>query len=230
MMELNDTNDIEEFAIQDNIQGALIQLGILTEKMQQATSIYPPTMGQAPRETKKTATAIATGEKSTDRRTNYKSTTFEYTFLNELYWIILQMTDQHATPDQGIELMGDKVYNFNPGMDFFYKPLSQSIDSENTKWQKAKQWITILGYVAQMQHPDAPLIFNYAMSKVVVLMGDEFENFADKLLNPDKPMVPPDQGGGGSPEDPGYIEGTSNEQGIQMGAGESMAREGASAV
>lgn len=218
VMEVTDKDDIEEFKIQDNIQGAMVQLGILTNKMQQMTSVYPPTMGAT--EQSETATAIATGERRTNQRTNYKSLTFEYTFLNELYWMILNMTAQFASEEDAEMLMGDKMYEFNPTLDFFYKPLSQSIETDQSKNAKVQHWTQILGYVANMQHPQAPLIFNYILSKVVVLMGDEFENIMDSLLNPDEPMVP-----GETPEGTGAISGQSNERGLAISQDEAVARQ-----
>lgn len=221
MIELNEPGDLEEFRIEDNIAGAMAQLGILTQKMQQTTSIYPPTMGEA--EPTETATAIVTGERHTNQRTNYKSLTFEYTFLNELYWIILQMTFQFATEEDGFMLMGDKMYDFNPTLDFFYKPLSQAIETESSKAMKMKNWITILGYIAQMPHPDAPRIFNYILSKIVVLMGDEFENIMDKLLSPEQPLA---ETPGGDQAAPTEVAGPSNQYNIQIQEPEAAAREG----
>lgn len=221
IMPVNEVGDIQEFKIQDNIEGAMAQLGILTSKMQQTTSVYPPTMGDT--EQSETATAIVTGERHTNQRTNYKSLTFEYTFLTELYWLILQMTWQFASAEDGMELMGDKAYDFNPKLNYYYKPLSQSIETESSKGAKVRNWTQILGYVVNMQHPQAPLIFNYVFSKLVVLMGDEYDNISDKLLNPNQPMQP-----GETPETPaGGMEGVSNQFGIQMAEPEVATRIGA---
>jgi hypothetical protein len=224
IMSVNEVGDIEEFQISDNIEGAMTQLGILTSKMQQTTSVYPPTMGDT--EQSETATAIVTGERHTNQRTNYKSLTFEYTFLNELYWIILQMTWQHATAKDALELMGTKVKDFNPLYDYYYKPLSQSIETDSSKNAKVKHWTTVLGYIANMQHPNAPNIFNYILSKIVVLMGDEYENISDKLLNPEQPMQP-----GETPESPGnQYEGPSNQYGAPIEEPEAATRVGTQGI
>ena len=45
-MMVNEMGDVQEFKITDNIQGALTQVQILGDKMQQLTSIYPTTMGR----------------------------------------------------------------------------------------------------------------------------------------------------------------------------------------
>jgi hypothetical protein len=227
IMGVNEVGDIQEFKIEDNIQGAMQQLGILTSKMQQTTSVYPPTMGDT--EQSETATAIVTGERHTNQRTNYKSLTFEYTFLNELYWMILQMTWQHATAQDALELMGqEKVQFFNPLLDYYYKPLSQSIETDSSKNAKVNHWTAILGYVANMQHPNAPNLFNYIISKIATLMGDEYTNLEDKLLDPQQPMQP-----GESPESPaGQIAGgaPSNQYGAPIEEPEAATRIGTQGI
>jgi hypothetical protein len=144
-----------------------------------------------------TATAFAGASYATGERANYKSLTFENTALVELYWMIQQMTLAFAKPETGMNLMGEKVFDFNPSRNYWFKPLSQSIEPEYSKNAKVQQWSTILGYVAQVQHPKAVAMFNYIMGEVVKLMGDETANFADKFLNEDEPLQPPDGAGAG---------------------------------
>jgi hypothetical protein len=219
MIELNDPKDIEEMVFADNTQGALQQIALLTGKMNQATSIFPTTMGATPQHSSTTATAIAGADQRTNQRTNYKAMTFEYTLLCELYWQIQQMTWAFAKPETGIKLMGEKVYDFDPMLDYTYKPLSASIETAHAKEAKIKNWTTILGYVMNSQHPDTPNLVNMIISKIAVLMGEEFEQFAGGLLDPQKPMQPPEetnQQGGGVPEQ--------NQYGIPQGATEQSAR------
>jgi hypothetical protein len=181
-----------------------------------------------------TATSIVGAEQRSARRTNYKSQTFEYTCLTELYWMIGQMTFQFAYPETGYQLMGDRVYDFNPTLDYFYKPLSQSIETEERKDRKITQISTLLGYIAQLPHPDAPKIFNYYVVKIAELMGDEYVGILEALLNPRVPLQPPEgegqggQGGMALPGQGGMQGGPSNQYGIQQGALEVMTREGAS--
>ena len=120
----NPAEDVQELQISDDINGALNQLAFLTDKMQQLDAIYPTTMGQTPAIASTTATAVAGAEQRTNIRSNYKSLTFEFTFLTELYWMIQQMTGAFAFPETGVKLMGDKVFNFDPAKDYFYKPVS----------------------------------------------------------------------------------------------------------
>jgi len=218
IIELNDPKDIDELKIEDNISGAMQQLGILTTKMQQTTAIYPTTMGDIPGEASTTATAIVGAEQRTGKRTNYKSLTFEYTCLTELYWMIQQMTWQFAYPETGMKLMGEKIYDFNPTLDYYYKPLSQSIETAESKQIKIKNWTTILGYLVQL---NAPQLVNYVLAQIILLSGDEYANFGQALLNPNEPMTPVE-----SIEQPGGMAGggVSNQYGVNQGNLEQQAR------
>lgn len=220
MIELNDPKDIEEMVFQDNTTAALNQIAYLTQKMNQATSIFPTTMGATPQAASTTATAIAGADQRTNQRTNYKSFTFEYTALTELYWMIQQMTWAFAKPETGFKLMGDKVFDFDPMLAYTYKPLSQSIETESSKQAKIQNLNTILGYVANIEHPDKINLINRIVGKIFTLMGDEYSDFADALMNPAKPAGPPtDQPPG--PQSPGQ---TSNQYGVQQQSMEQLVR------
>ena len=224
-MEVQDKDDITEFKIQDNIEGALAQMTLIKGAMQEVDSIYPTTMGSLPDKTSTTATAIMGAQQQTTQRSAYKSLTFEYTALVELYWMIQQMTWQFAKPETGEHLMGEKVVNFDPRLDYFYKPLSQSIESEESKGIKVQRWTTILSYVAQMQHPDAPKLFNYITMRICELMGDEYANFAVAMLNPKQPLVQEQSADQAAVS--GAVSGPSNQFGIDMGNTQGRTRQGA---
>ena len=188
--------------------------------MQQVDSIQPPTMGDTGAAST-TATAFAGASRATGERANYKSLTFENTFLCELYWMIHQMTFVFAKPETGIDLFGEeKLYDFDPTKNYYYKPLSQSIEPEHSKMVKRKEWITLLGYIMQSGHPDAPKMFNYIMVEIVKLMGDEYTNISSMLLGEDKPLQL--EGGVGAVAGGGVP--TSNQSGTPMSGMEMDAR------
>ena len=216
-IELNDTNDLVEMKIDDNITGSLNQMSVLTGKMQNVTSIFPNTMGNVGAAST-TATAIAGAEQRTNIRTNYKSMTFENTYLVDLYWMIQHMTYRFAKPDTGMKLMGEKVFDFNPGRDYYYKPVSQSIESEQSKRSKIQLWTQVLGYTSQIQHPDMVKQMNYILGQIYSYMGDEFVNFKDNMLDENKPIGE----GAGQLDQLGNP--TSNQTGIPQSDGEQSAR------
>jgi hypothetical protein len=88
------------------------------------------------------------------------------------------------------------VYDFNPDRDYYYKPLSQSIEPEHSKLAKRKEWTTLFGYAAQIPHPDAVKMLNYIFGEITKLMGDEFSNFQESMLNEEQ-QIENTQGGGG---------------------------------
>jgi len=222
VMDLEDPNDLVEFQISDNIQGGLAQLGILTEKMREASSTYPPQMGNVPEVASTTATAIASATSGSSRRSNMQSMTFENTFLAELYWMDLQMTWQFAKPETGFKLMGAKVYDFEPNFEYYFRPLSQSIETDQAKQAKIQKWQGILQVVVQLQHPDTVKMVNYILKQIATLMGDEFESFADKLLDEGQPI---ESGGNQAPQAGGPP--VSNQNVIEMSSPEISSRESA---
>ena len=224
VIELEDPhNDLVEMQFSDNTQGALNQMGMLFGKMDQITSIYPNTMGRAPGGST-TATAVMDASQNSTIRTNYKSLTFENTFLQELYWMILQMTNQFAEPETGYKLMGEKVYNFDASAEYFYKPVSQAIETEQSKMVKRREWREIMNSLLQIQNPN-PSLFNYVLTKIFEYMGDEQANFAAYLFDPNKALQTK---GGSQPAAQGEV--MSNQNNVPQSMGEQNARESMNAA
>jgi len=176
LMELNDVGDVQEFKITDNIMGALNQLKFLEDKGRQVDSSNETTTGGVPSIASTTATAVSAATASSNTRINYKSLSYEYTCLLDLYWMIQQMTYRFATDKTGFELIGDKLMDFNPSLEYYYTPLSQSIETEASKSVKRKEWTMLLQTIVQIQHPDAVKMINFILKEIVKLMGDEYEN------------------------------------------------------
>lgn len=201
-VDVENADDFQEIPISSDISGAMNQLGMLTGSMDKVMSIFPTTMGQGPAMASTSATAVAGAESRTDMRTNYKAMTFEHTALTELYWMIQQMTYQLAKPETGEKLMGEKLYDFDPSKDYYYKPVSASIESDQSKDVKIQRLTQLLGYVSNIQHPGAVKIINRLMARIFELQGDEVSEYAGALLDEE---VPVDQGqpvqtqGGGVP-------------------------------
>jgi len=227
LMELQDPKDVEEFKISSDILGAMTQYGVFKNSMEQTDSISPGAQGKLPDMASTTATAVAGAENRTNQRTNYKSMTFEFTFLTELYWMIQQMTWAFASPQTGFKLMGQKVYDFDPSLNYTYKPLSQSIETEYSKDSKIKNLMLIMQTVAQIQHPDAVVLFNNIFLKIATLMGDEEINVVNFMLGEDVPI----QGGGGGGQQQGDQKqlgmggAPSNQNGVPMGDQQAAVRE-----
>lgn len=119
--------------------------------------------------------------------------------------------------------MGEKVFDFDPSKEYFYTPVSQSIEPEYSKQNKVKLWIQVLGYVSNIPHPDIVNSLNYVMTQIFKYMGDEFVNFGDKLLDPQKPLQ--QAGGQALPEGQAGTP-ASNQTGIQQSGVEEFTRGG----
>lgn len=201
-VDVENADDFQEIPITSDIGGAMTQLGMLTGSMDKVMSIFPTTMGQGPAMASTSATAVAGAESRTDMRTNYKAMTFEHTVLTEQYWMIQQMTYQFAKPETGEKLMGEKLYDFDPSKDYYYKPVSASIESEQSKDVKIQRLIQLMGYTSNVQHPDTVKVLNRLLGRIYELMGDEVSEYGDALLDEGTPI---DQGqpvqteGGGVP-------------------------------
>jgi hypothetical protein len=185
---VEDPNDLQEIKISSDITGALNQLNVLTGSMDKAMSIFPTTMGQGPAMASTSATAVAGAESRTDMRTNYKAMTYEYTALTRMYWMIQQMTYAFAKEETALKLMGDKAYDFDPTKDYYYKPVSASIESEQSKDVKIQRITQAIGFTGNLQHPGVVKILNKLYAGMFKLMGDEFADIEDVLLDEEQPM------------------------------------------
>lgn len=219
--------DIRELSVSDNIQGALGQIGMLQSAGDKVTSIFPTTMGELPGKASTTATAVSATTGQSNLRANYKSLTYENTVLCDLYWMIHQMTFQFAKPETGKKLMGGKINKFDPKKDYYYKPVSSSIESEFSKQAKIKNLTTLFGYVMQSGNPNAPILANKILEKVFTLQGDEMANFANQLFNPTQPIASP-KSGQQQPE-ASTMPPTSNQTGSYQSGVEQMTRAGSNA-
>lgn len=228
-IELDDpVNDMQELVIRDNIEGGLRQLGMLVEGLQTLTSVFPTTMGSLPADSSTTATAIAGADQRSNQRSNFKSKTFEFTALTELYWMINHMTFAFAEKETGMKLMGDKVQNFDPRLDYFYKPLSQSIESDQSKQQKMQRWIQTLGFISNIQDPRVVQLFFTIIGEIAKLMGDEEAAVVGNALSAGQGQAPTPGGLGGPAQQPSMTQpmiAMSNQNGVPQSTQEMHTRE-----
>jgi hypothetical protein len=231
VMELdNPKEDLEEFKLSDNIRGILETMSVLTNKAQQCVAIYPTTMGALPEMSSTTATAVAGAESRTNTRGNYKSLTFEYTFLLEFYWMILQMTYSFAEEETANLLMGDMAQFFDPNADYTYSPLSSNIEMEYNKNKKVQLYDQILGRLMGMVQavPQLIPVISHVISRMLELQGDEYQTISGmiKQLSQAKPVPEGGEGGGGGgTETPSNVNfPMSNQEGIEMSQPEQSVR------
>ena len=232
-------DDLEELTVQDNIQGAMMQAEFFRQGMRQLTAMDQSVQGKMPAAST-TATSIMATEQRSDTRSNFKALTWTHTWDAELYRQIMQMTWRFAEPETGFKLMGDKVYKFRPDLDYFFKPVTAAIESEQSKQVKLRNYTGLLQmFTPYMQlfanQPGFILFLDDIFQDIAECMGKEIERAAGKLLNPNIPPMNPkggqegqDQGGPGAQQHKmgmdALLLAPSNQQGIPQGVIQSQAR------
>jgi hypothetical protein len=208
--------------IRTDLNGSMNEINLFRTGMQQASGVSSETQSQLAAPTT-TATATANQSSRSDIRSNYRTLTMEFTGLSELYWIITQMTAQYMRPETANAWLGRDMIFFNPTLDYTYKPISASRDTDASKQQKIQNWTQILGYMVNSPNPEAPQAVNWIMGELASLMGKEFETFKNKFLDENTP--PPESGGGGG----GQVENSagtpaSNQSGVPQSGQEQQVR------
>ena len=217
-------NVLTEVQIGGDVNGALQQILMYKNAMQQASGISAETQSKLAAPTT-TATATANQMQRSDTRSNYRTLTMENTGLSDLYWFITQMAAQYMKPATANEVLGNDIQFFNPYLDYTYKPLSASLNDDASRQAKVQNWISILGYIAN--DPERRDAVDYILGEVASLMGKEYEGFRNKFFaNTQAPPPMESMGGGGQqPQGGGGIPPT-NQSGVEQTMQEAQLTEG----
>lgn len=222
--------DLVELQIHDNIGGALQQTQLFMTGMQKVLAVFPTTMGDLGMAST-TATAVAGSDTRTNMRANYKSLTYEYSFLIDLYWMIQQMSFRFMHPDTALKLLGEQgVLIFDPNADYVYQPVSSNIELEYSKTRKMGIIDQVLGRLVNVPNPNTPKMINKLMVKFFDLMGADYQDIKEALLD-EGPVGQQAamQGGIGSSQtaNEGMMPGgmTSNQNGMPVSNQEMMVRQ-----
>lgn len=220
--------DLIELQIRDNISGALQQTQLFIGGMQKVLAVFPTTMGELPSLASTTATAIAGSDTRSNTRANYKSLTFEHSFLTDLYWMILQMSFRFMHPDTAIKLVGQQgVEIFDPNADYVYQPVSSNIELEYSKSRKMGIIDQVLGRLVNVPNPNTPKMINKLMVKFFDLLGADYQDIKDALLDEGPAGQAAAMQGSSQPAAGGMMPGdmTSNQSGVPVSNQEMMVRE-----
>jgi len=222
-MIVENKDDIEEFRIDGNIEPAMSVVSLGINKMQQVQAVYPTTMGNTPGHVE-TATAISGAENRGNLRANYKSLTFEHTFLAEFYWMMLQMGYQFMHPETAIAIMGQNAQNFDPDQNYSYTPVTSNIEVEYSKAKKLQAFDSMLSRIVGLQNPAVIPIIAAIIGRQFELLGDEYQKYAKMVEVLSKTPNTPEAGQ--APQSPQARNAAppSNQQGIPMSTMEEGAR------
>ena len=218
-------NVLQEVQIGGDVRGALNQIVMYKNAMQQASGISAETQSKLAAPTT-TATATANQAQRSDTRSNYRTLTMENTALCDLYWFITQMAAKHMKEQTAAEMLGaNNIVHFNPYLDYTYKPLSASLNDDASRQAKVQNWISILGYIAN--DPERRDAVDYILGEVASLMGKEYEGFRNKFFA-DTQAPPPmeSMGGGGQQPQGGGGAPPTNQSGVEQTMQEAQLAEG----
>lgn len=173
---LENIEDLQEFKIDDNIQGSVLQLTALSGRMDDAMAAGANFRGM-PSDRRETATVGAIMNQRADIRMSLKTSTMEYVGFSEFYDMILTLCNDFMLPKTLLDLIGQDAYFYNPKREDKFVPVSQSIETEEGKNFKVKMWDQILGRVVAIPNPKTPQVVNYIMGQILELMGGDFKHF-----------------------------------------------------
>ena len=187
VMHLENTDDIQEFRITDNISGAMQQLGFVKNTASELDAKWPTTMGAVPEDASTTATAVNGAEGRTNRRGNLKSLTWTYSFDAEFYQMMLQMVYMNAEPETLEMLAGKELAPyFDPNADYVYVPISANVEAEHSKMRKVSTYDQMMGRItglAQFKPQQVFEIVAQIIAEQSQLLGGDFKKMTPLLEN-----------------------------------------------
>jgi hypothetical protein len=218
--------DLMEFPINDNINGTMMQYSVLSSKFDSAMATSQQTMGQSP-DRAETATQAGIISQRAQTRIGLKSTMLEFCGFTEFYQMILTLCNDFMLPQTLEKLVGEKAYLYNPTLMPKFRPVSQSLETEESKNFKMKMIDQILGRIVNFPNPKTPMVINYLMGMWLEAAGKNFKHFKKFMFSEDAEMnllyqlvtgggVPqqqsPNMGGGGPSNQMGIAQSTPEQQ------------------
>ena len=183
-------DDLQEFAIGDNIQGGVVHQSMLTSRMDHTMATSPMTMGLEA-ERKETATQASIMKQRSDIRIGMKSMNFEFIGFAEFYDMLLTLCNDFMLPQTLESMIGEHAFAYNPKREDKFKPVSQALETEESKQYKLNIWEQALGRTAGLIqfNPKAPMLINFILGQMYELMGGSFKQMKQYLMEEDPRAV-----------------------------------------
>ena len=215
IIDVENMDDLQEFQISDDISGGIDHHRLLISGMDDAMSTGAQTRGQSP-ERKETATqASIIGEKA-NIRIGMKALNLEFIGFTEFYDMLLSLCNDFMLPETLEKLIGQDAFAYNPERRDRFKPVSQALETEESKREKIKGWDQLAGIVQSVPNPKTPMVLNYIIGQRIELMGGSFKHFKKFMFEEDpktnmlyqiatggKMQMPGMPGAAGAPGQPG---------------------------
>ena len=230
---LENMDDLQEFKIEDNIQGGIVHQQMLASRMDYAMATSPQTMGMNP-ERAETATMASIVNQRSSVRMGMKSLTLEFVGFQEFYSMLLTLCNDFMLPETLEKLIGKELaMAYNPQRKDKFRPVSQALTTEESKQFNIKAWQGLYGMSAQVANPRTPMVLNYIMGQILELMGGRFKAFKKYMFDEDPvtqvlyQLATGSKGGGSAPAGPNPSPGMQNQQGQPQRPTEMMVRQNA---
>ncbi len=227
---LENLTDLEQWVIADNPQGVIYQHNLLASGMDRSMATSPNTMGM-PSDRAETATVGSIMNQRANIRIGMKSMNLEFIGFSDFYRMILTLCNDFMLPETLNDLLGeDLAAAYNPKRKDKFKPVSQALETEESKAFKLKTWQGILGIIAPMNNPKTPFAVNYILGQMLETMGGSFKHFKDYMLEEDPQSVllyqlaTGSKGTGSPPAGPGPMAPPQNQMRLPQGLTEQNMR------
>lgn len=178
-------DDLQEFRIEDNIGGGVTHHNLLASRMDFAMATSPQTMGMVP-DRAETATSSAIINNRANVRINLKSMNLEFIGFSELYDMILTLVNDFMLPETLEEMIGPELAKvYNPKRKDKFRPVSQALDSDDSKQFKINTWKSLAQTAASIPNPKTPMAINYCFGQIIELLGGNFKEFKRFMFEED---------------------------------------------
>jgi len=222
--------DIEQWVINDNIQGGIFHHNLLASMMDYSMATSPQTMG-AESSRAETATVGSIMNQRANIRIGMKSMNLEFIGFSDFYRMLLTLCNDFMLPETLDDLIGkEAALAYNPERKDKFRPVSQALESDESKAQNLKTWQGVLGIIAPMNNPKTPMAVNYIVGQMLEIMGGKFSHFRKWMFEEDPEAVLLYQlaigskGTGSPPTGPNPAAPMQNQGQIPQGSTEQMTR------
>lgn len=227
---LENLDDLEELTVEDNIQGGIVHQNLLASRMDFSMATAPQTMGMSP-DRAETATQASIINSRANIRIGMKSMNLEFIGFTEFYDMLLTLCNDFMLPETLEELIGKEMaMAYNPKRKDKFKPVSQALETEESKQYKLKTFQGILGMVSSMPNPKTPFVVNYIIGQMLETLGGTFKHFKKYMFSEDEEanllyqLATGSKGQGSPPVGPGPMAPSQNQMGMPQRQPEQMAR------
>jgi hypothetical protein len=230
-IEVENMEDLSEIPISDNIQGAMLQNQVLATRMDYTMATSPQTMGHGP-ERAETATQAGIVSQRAETRIGMKTTILEMVGFTEFYDMLLTLCNDFMLPQTLEKIVGRELAaSYNPRKLNLFRPVSQALETEESKHFKMRMIDQIMGRIVNFPNPKTPMVVNYLMGQWLEALGKNFKHYQKFMFSedPEINLLYQLATGGNTPGLQQVADlaggGPSNQQGIQQGTAEQNTRQ-----